>query len=116
MPTLAAPARLLCLWNETGSVMQITAVRRRRAHFSSLIHLEVGSWFDCGLLAQTFMFAAKARGLNTCPQISLTKYHTVIRRHLPIDDSQIIACGMSIGCADTGSVEWGWNDAQHRHV
>jgi len=106
MPTLAAPACLLCLWNETDSVMQITAVRRRRADFSSLIHLEVGSWFDCGLLAQTFMLAAKARGLNTCPQISLTKYHTVIRRHLPIDDSQIIACGMSIGCADTGSIAY----------
>jgi nitroreductase len=106
MPTLTAPARLLCLWNEADSVMQITTVRRRRAAFSSLIHLEVGSWFDYGLLAQTFMLAAKARGLNTCPQISLTKYHTVIRRHLPIDDSQIIACGMSIGCADTGSIEY----------
>jgi nitroreductase len=68
-------------------------VRRRRADFSSLIHLEVGSWFDCGLLAQTFMLAAKARGLNICPQISLTKYRKVIRRHLPIDDGQIIACG-----------------------
>ena len=52
------------------------------------------------------MLAAKARGLNTCPQISLTKYHTVIRRHLPIDDSQMIACGMSIGCADTGSIAY----------
>jgi len=52
------------------------------------------------------MLAAKARGLNTCPQISLTEYHTVIRRHLPIDDSRIIACGMSIGCADTGSIEY----------
>ena len=62
MPTLTAPARLLCLWNEADSVMQITTVRRRRAAFSSLIHLEVGSWFDYGLLAQTFMLAAKARG------------------------------------------------------
>jgi nitroreductase len=106
MQTLAAPARLLCLLNETDSVMQITAVRPRRADFSSRIHLEVGSWFDCGLLAQTFMLAAKARGLNTCPQISLTKHHTVIRRHLAIDNRQIIACGMSIGCADTGSIEY----------
>jgi hypothetical protein len=46
---------------------------------------------------------------DTWPQISLTKYHTVIRRHLPIDDSQIIACGMSIGCADTGSIEYAIN-------
>jgi nitroreductase len=75
------------------------------AFFTVDRRLEAGSWFDCGLLAQTFMLAAKARGLDTCPQIFLTKYHSVVRRHLPIDDSQIMACGMSIGYADTSSVE-----------
>jgi hypothetical protein len=39
------------------------------------------------------------------PQIFLTKYHSVVRRHLPIDDSQIMACGMSIGYTDTNCVE-----------
>lgn len=77
------------------------------AFFTVDRRLEAGSWFDCGLLAQTFMLAAKARGLDTCPQIFLTKYHSVVRRHLPIDDSQIMACGMSIGYADTRSVEYG---------
>lgn len=76
------------------------------AFFTVDRRLEVGSWFDCGLLAQTFMLAAKARGLDTCAQIFLTKYHSVVRRHLPIDDSQIMACGMSIGYADTSSVEY----------
>jgi nitroreductase len=52
------------------------------------------------------MLAAKARGLDTCAQIFPTKYHSVVRRHLPIDDSQIVACGMSIGYADTSSVEY----------
>ena len=52
------------------------------------------------------MLAAKARGLDTCPQIFLTKYHAVVRRHLPIDDSQIMLCGMSIGYADTSSTEY----------
>jgi nitroreductase len=79
------------------------------AFFTVDRRLEVGSWFDCGLLAQTFMLAAKARGLDTCPQIFLTKYHSVVRRHLPIDDSQIIACGMSIGYADTNSIEYAIN-------
>ena len=79
------------------------------AFFTVDRRLEVGSWFDCGLLAQTFMLAAKARGLDTCPQILLTKYHSVVRRHLPIDDSQIIACGMSIGYADTNSIEYAIN-------
>jgi len=76
------------------------------AFFTVDRRLEVGSWFDCGLFAQTFMLAAKARGLDTCPQIFLTKYHSVVRRHLPIDDSQIVACGMSIGYADTSCVEY----------
>jgi nitroreductase len=76
------------------------------AFFTVDRRLEAGSWFDCGLLAQTFMLAAKARDLDTCPQIFLTKYHRVVRRHLPIDDSQIIACGMSIGYADTDAVEY----------
>jgi hypothetical protein len=76
------------------------------AFFTVDRRMEVNSWFDCGLFAQTFMLAAKARGLDTCAQIFLTKYHSVVRRHLPIDDSQIIACGMSIGYADTSSVEY----------
>jgi nitroreductase len=76
------------------------------AFFTVDRRLEVGSWFDCGLLAQTFTLAARARGLDTCPQIFLTKYHSVVRRHLPIDDSQIMICGMSIGYADTSCVEY----------
>jgi nitroreductase len=76
------------------------------AFFTVDRRLETGSWFDCGLLAQSFMLAAKARGLDTCPQIFLTKYHSVVRRHLPIDDSQIMLCGMSIGYADTSCVEY----------
>jgi nitroreductase len=76
------------------------------AFFTVDRRMEVNSWFDCGLFAQTFMLAAKARGLDTCAQVFLTKYHSVVRRHLPIDDNQIIACGMSIGYADTSSVEY----------
>jgi len=53
------------------------------AFFTVDRRLEVGSWFDCGLLAQTFMLAARARGLDTCAQVFLTKYHSVVRRHLP---------------------------------
>ena len=79
------------------------------AFFTVDRRLEAGSWFDCGLLAQTFMLAAKVRGLDTCAQIFLTKYHSVVRQHLPIADSQIMLCGMSIGYADTSSVEYNIN-------
>lgn len=75
------------------------------AFFTVDRRLEAGSWFDCGLFAQTFMLAAKARGLDTCAQIALTKYHTVVRKHLPIDDPEIIACGMSIGYASEDAPE-----------
>lgn len=70
------------------------------AFFTVDRRLAAGSWFDCGLFAQTFMLAARARGIDTCAQIALTKYHAIIRRHLRIDNSQIIVCGMSIGYAD----------------
>jgi len=70
------------------------------AFFTVDRRLEVGSWFDCGLFAQTFMLAARARGIDTCAQIALSKYHAIVRRHLSIDDTQIVVCGMSIGYAD----------------
>jgi len=76
------------------------------AFFTVDRRLEAGSWFDCGLFAQNFMLAAKARGIDTCAQIALTKYHAVVRRHLPIGDTEIIACGMSIGYADVGAIEY----------
>jgi nitroreductase len=75
------------------------------AFFTVDRRLEAGSWLDCGLFAQTFMLAAKARGLDTCAQIALTKYHAIVRRHLPIDDAEVVACGMSIGYADRRSRE-----------
>lgn len=63
-------------------------------------NLERGSWLDYGCFLQTIMLAAKSRGLDTCPQISFAKYHTIIRKHLPIPQSEIVICGMSLGYAD----------------
>jgi len=62
--------------------------------------LERGSWVDYGIFLQTIMLAAKARGIDTCPQISFAKYHAVIRRHLPIPANETVVCGMSMGYAD----------------
>jgi nitroreductase len=62
--------------------------------------LERGSWIDYGIFLQTIMLAAKARGIDTCPQISFAKYHTVIRRHLHIPTDETVVCGMSMGYAD----------------
>jgi nitroreductase len=62
--------------------------------------LERGSWLDYGMFLQYIMLAAKARGLDTCPQISFVKYHEVIRRHLPIPPTEMVVCGMSLGYAN----------------
>jgi nitroreductase len=53
------------------------------------------------------MIAAGARGLQTCPQETFSKYHAVLRTLLPIPSEEIIVCGMSIGFAEDASVSAG---------
>lgn len=62
--------------------------------------LERGSWLDYGMFLQSIMLAAKARGLDTCPQISFVKYHEIIRKQLLIPSDEMVVCGMSLGYAD----------------
>lgn len=62
--------------------------------------LERGSWIDYGMFLQNIMLAAKARGLDTCPQISFVKYHDIIRQRLSIAPDETVVCGMSMGYAD----------------
>jgi nitroreductase len=62
--------------------------------------LERGSWLDYGMFLQNIMIAAKARGLDTCPQISFVKYQEIIRAHLSIPANDTVVCGMSMGYAD----------------
>lgn len=67
--------------------------------------MEQGSWLDCGMLIQTVMLAAKARGLDTCPQVALIQFHRIIRQELGIPDNQTIVCGMSLGYANPDAPE-----------
>ena len=64
-----------------------------------------GSLIDCGMLLQSIMVAARARGLDTCPQAAFNKFHRVISAELRIPDSQMLVCGMSLGYADHDCVE-----------
>jgi nitroreductase len=50
------------------------------------------------------MVAARARGLDTCPQAAFTPYHKLILAHLGVPDSQMLVCGMSLGFADPDAV------------
>lgn len=64
-----------------------------------------GSWLDYGMFLQNVMLAAKARGLDTCPQAAFCKYHRIIARHLEISDQRILVCGMALGHADESKIE-----------
>ena len=58
------------------------------------------SWLDLGLFVQNVMIAAKARGIDTCPQVSFARFHPVIAQHLGLSPDEVTACGMSMGYGD----------------
>jgi nitroreductase len=67
--------------------------------------LQQGSWLDYGMFLQGVMVAARARGLDTCPQAAFTPFHRVIEEFLQIPASQMVVCGMSLGFADPQAIE-----------
>ncbi|AZG14721.1 MULTISPECIES: nitroreductase [Cupriavidus] len=62
--------------------------------------MEQGSWLDYGMFLQSIMVAARARGLDTCPQAAFTQFHTIIKQHLRLTEEEMVVCGMSLGYAD----------------
>ncbi|HEX2531696.1 MAG TPA: nitroreductase [Burkholderiaceae bacterium] len=67
--------------------------------------MEQGSWLDYGMFLQNVMIAARARGLDTCPQAAFTQYHRIIREVLQLPDNESVVCGMALGYADPGKIE-----------
>ena len=64
------------------------------------------SWVDYGMFLQNIMVAARARGLDTCPQAAWNHYHPVVMEHLGLDGERwMMVCGMSLGYADPNAVE-----------
>jgi nitroreductase len=64
-----------------------------------------GSWLDYGMFLQNVMIAARARGLDTCPQAAFCKYHRIIARHLAIQPERMLVCGMALGYEDPDKIE-----------
>ncbi|MES2263672.1 MAG: nitroreductase [Pseudomonadota bacterium] len=58
------------------------------------------SWLDYGLFLQTLMIAARARGLDTCAQVSFARYQELIAQQLQLEPGHDVVCGMSLGYAD----------------
>ncbi|AJG18896.1 nitroreductase [Cupriavidus basilensis] len=67
--------------------------------------LELGSWLDYGMFLQSIMVAARARGLDTCPQAAFTQFHAVIGNHLRLPADEMVVCGMALGHADPAAIE-----------
>ncbi|HQR70032.1 MAG TPA: nitroreductase [Burkholderiaceae bacterium] len=67
--------------------------------------MEQGSWLDYGMFLENIMVAARARGLDTCPQAAFTQFHRIIARELGLPDNEMVVCGMSLGYADMSRVE-----------
>lgn len=58
------------------------------------------SWLDIGMFMQTLMLAARAHGLDTCPQGAWHRFYPVTKRVLGIPEDHYVCCGMALGYAD----------------
>jgi nitroreductase len=57
------------------------------------------------MFLQNVMLAARARGLDTCPQAAFTKYHRIVTHHLEIPEGEMLLCGMALGFEDPDQIE-----------
>jgi nitroreductase len=64
-----------------------------------------GSWLDYGMFLQNIMVAARARGLDTCPQAAFTQYHRIISAELDLPANEMVVCGMALGWGDPERIE-----------
>jgi nitroreductase len=62
--------------------------------------LRQGSWLDYGMFLQNVMTAARARGLDTCPQAAFIGFYSLIEEVLQMPRTEMVVCGMSLGYAD----------------
>ena len=67
--------------------------------------MQQGSWLDYGMFLQNIMVAARARGLDTCPQAAFTQFHRLITEELQLPPSEMVVCGMALGYADPEAIE-----------
>jgi nitroreductase len=67
--------------------------------------MQQGSWLDFGMFLQNIMIAARARGLDTCPQAAFTPFHRIVMPHIGAPAGHMLVCGMALGVADPDAVE-----------
>lgn len=62
--------------------------------------MEIGSWLDLGMFMQNVMLAARAFGLETCPQQAHARFHRIICPIIGVPEDQMLICGMALGYED----------------
>ena len=60
----------------------------------------VGSKMDISMMIQNVMLAAKARGLDTCPQAAWNHFHPIVLDVLGAGDNEELVCAVALGYAD----------------
>jgi nitroreductase len=67
--------------------------------------LRQGSWLDYGMFIEGVMVAARAHGLDTCPQAAFTPFHRIVTEAIGAPANEQLVCGMSLGHADPDAIE-----------
>ena len=97
-----------------GDTAAMLAQRRRNFEFFGapvglLITVDngigVGSWLDTGMFMQSLMLAAKARGLDTCPQGFWVQYESVVAQAIGLPENERLVSGIALGYADPSAPE-----------
>jgi nitroreductase len=58
------------------------------------------SMLDYGMFMQNIMIAARARGMDTCPQAAFAIFHRAVHAALQLPSNIKVVCGMALGFGD----------------
>lgn len=64
-----------------------------------------GMFLDFGMFMANLMIAARARGLDTCAQLSFADYPKTVAENLGLPDNERVVCGMALGYANPDAPE-----------
>ncbi|MFT4020923.1 MAG: nitroreductase [Acinetobacter sp.] len=64
----------------------------------------IGSKMDISMMIQNIMIAAKARGLDTCPQAAWNHFHPIVLDVLGSAEDEELVCAVALGYADPNAL------------
>ena len=64
----------------------------------------IGAKMDISMMIQNVMIAAKARGLDTCPQAAWNHFHAIVLDVLDAPENEDLVCTVALGYADPNHI------------